>query len=369
MGRGLMRGNGDEQPQKSSCLGNFVCPTTYDCNVTLPSNAPESLSQTQFSLGENRFCLVRGDNYNWCSKDSVDLVLTDPPFNIARDTNFHTYEKNTINSYRFDKDKGWDSHSPEDFRNLLRQWSTEIERVLRPGGSFAIFCADEYVSDLIWSLRDAGLKPRRTITWRKPNAVPINRAHMMMSACEYIVYGVKGKKAVFNADIERGSEPVLDGVERTFVADKAGSVLHLKLLALLDRRQVDPNSEEFSKLLETAFEEARFETARRIAKVYKGTNPARLSIPNLVTFNSASGGRLHPTEKPVPLLEFLVQLLSREGDLVLDPFSGSGSTMAACVNTGRSCLSIEVDDEYFQGSANRIARLVELKSQTQFELR
>ena len=114
------------------------------------------------SVTFNDITLVNDDGYKWLPNNSIDFVLTDPPFNIARDTNFHTYEGNTINSYRFDADKGWDSYSAENFRSLLAEWSLEFHRVLRPGGSFAVFCADEYLSDLITSLRTAGLKPRRT---------------------------------------------------------------------------------------------------------------------------------------------------------------------------------------------------------------
>lgn len=336
--------------------------------MTRQFKAQEKADRVRFSFHDEHFTLVHDDNYTWCSSASIDLVLTDPPFNIARDTNFHTYSKNTINSYRFDKDKGWDSHSPEDFRNLMEEWSTEIERVLRPGGSFAIFCADEYVSDLIWSLRNAGLKPRRTITWRKPNAVPVNRSHMMMSACEYIVYGVKGKNATFNADKQLTPSASLDAVERTFIADKASAVLHMKLLEVMGAGEPKLNSDEFVQLMSSAFQEAQVEATKRIKKVYRDSNLARLSIPNLLTFNSASGNRLHPTEKPVPLLEFLIQLLSKKGDLVLDPFAGSGSTAAACINSGRSCLSIEKDEEYFLGSTRRIRTLIESRSQGQFDL-
>ena len=146
---------------------------------------PNLVGKTHTAQGDIR--LVNDDGFAWLPDQSIDLVLTDPPFNIARDTNFHTYEHNTINSYRFDAEKGWDSYTPDEFKELLKRWALEFERVLRPGGSFAIFCADEYLSDLISALKDAKLKPRRTLTWRKPNAVPVNRKHMMMSACEYIV--------------------------------------------------------------------------------------------------------------------------------------------------------------------------------------
>jgi DNA modification methylase len=114
------------------------------------------------------------DNFEFVAAGTIDLILTDPPFNIARETHFHTYPGNTINSFKFDGDKGWDSNTPDEFRSLLHRWSLEFFRVLKPGGNFAIFCADEYLSDLITALRKSGLKPRRTVTWRKPNAVPVN---------------------------------------------------------------------------------------------------------------------------------------------------------------------------------------------------
>jgi DNA modification methylase len=77
---------------------------------------------------------VHTDNFAWLPAGTIDLVLTDPPFNIAQDTNFHTYENNTINSYRFDEDKGWDTYTPQSFIHLLNDWAGEFARVLRPGG-------------------------------------------------------------------------------------------------------------------------------------------------------------------------------------------------------------------------------------------
>ena len=74
--------------------------------------------------------LVQDDNFSWLPNGSIDLVLTEPPFNIARDTNFHTWERNTINSYRSDADKGWDSYTPDGFRALLNEWAMLFPAVL-----------------------------------------------------------------------------------------------------------------------------------------------------------------------------------------------------------------------------------------------
>lgn len=68
----------------------------------------------------------------------------------------------------------------------------------------------------------------------------------------------------------------------------------------------------------------------------------------------AAGKGLHPTEKPVSLLEYLVKTYTNEGDLVLDNCMGSGSTGVACVNTGRRFIGIELDPGYFEIAEKRI---------------
>lgn len=63
---------------------------------------------------------------------------------------------------------------------------------------------------------------------------------------------------------------------------------------------------------------------------------------------------VHPTQKPVALLEYLVKTYSNAGDMVLDNTMGSGSTGVACVNTGRDFIGIELDDHYFDVAEERI---------------
>ena len=71
--------------------------------------------------------------------------------------------------------------------------------------------------------------------------------------------------------------------------------------------------------------------------------------------NSISGNkRLHPTQKPVKLLEYLIKTYTDEGDTVLDNCMGSGSTGVACLNTNRDFIGIELDSNYFEIAKNRI---------------
>ena len=62
----------------------------------------------------------------------------------------------------------------------------------------------------------------------------------------------------------------------------------------------------------------------------------------------------HPTQKPVALMRHLVELFTVEGDTVLDPFMGSGTTGVACVQTGRNFIGVEIDEGYFNIAKKRI---------------
>ena len=104
-------------------------------------------------------------------------------------------------------------------------------------------------------------------------------------------------------------------------------------------------------------------TAKNNPKKQKGTNNEYASV---VTVNE--GGRyplttleftrprstLHPTQKPVPLLEYLIKTYTNEGETVLDFTMGSGTTGVACVKTKRNFIGIELDEEYFEIAKKRI---------------
>jgi site-specific DNA-methyltransferase (adenine-specific) len=75
---------------------------------------------------------------------------------------------------------------------------------------------------------------------------------------------------------------------------------------------------------------------------------------SVVKFASVSEVGMHPTQKPVDLMEYLVKTYTNEGDTVLDFTMGSGSTGVACVNTNRNFIGIELNKEYFEMASNRI---------------
>ena len=94
-------------------------------------------------------------------------------------------------------------------------------------------------------------------------------------------------------------------------------------------------------------------------KVKKRYDPDKVQPSDVLEFNVVPNrnGKLHPTQKPVELLEWLVKTYSNEGEMVLDNCMGSGSTGVACQNTGRDFIGIELDKKYFEISKNRLEPL------------
>ena len=91
-------------------------------------------------------------------------------------------------------------------------------------------------------------------------------------------------------------------------------------------------------------------------KVKKKYDPDFVQPSDVLEFNVVPNrkGKVHPTQKPVELLEWLIKTYSNENDIVLDNCMGSGSTGVACVNTNRNFIGIELDENYFKIAKERI---------------
>ena len=90
-----------------------------------------------------------------------------------------------------------------------------------------------------------------------------------------------------------------------------------------------------------------------VDKIYTDKYPE-----SILYYSSRSDVRIHPTQKPVALLEYLIKTYTHKGETVLDNCMGSGSTGVACINTNRNFIGIEKDDKYFEIAKKRIADTV-----------
>ena len=84
--------------------------------------------------------------------------------------------------------------------------------------------------------------------------------------------------------------------------------------------------------------------------------PNNKSMPRSVLRFNGAQSKVHPTQKPVALMEYLIRTYTNEGETVLDNTMGSGTTGVACVNTGREFIGIERDDAYFEIAKERIEK-------------
>lgn len=98
-----------------------------------------------------------------------------------------------------------------------------------------------------------------------------------------------------------------------------------------------------------------------IANLRDGTRFVTERFPLNTIFVRRDARKLHPTQKPVALMEYLIRTYTNEGETVLDNTMGSGTTGVACVNTGRAFVGIELDATYFAIAENRIAEALEKK--------
>ena len=87
----------------------------------------------------------------------------------------------------------------------------------------------------------------------------------------------------------------------------------------------------------------------------------------LIKTNNIIGNKLHPTQKPVNLFEFLITNSTNEGELVLDMFMGSGTTAVACINTNRKYIGFEINEEYWITASQRIEDAILERNQIRIE--
>jgi site-specific DNA-methyltransferase (adenine-specific) len=102
----------------------------------------------------------------------------------------------------------------------------------------------------------------------------------------------------------------------------------------------------------------------------KGVNPTRVSHSldrvieyegyprQILEYNNSNSDVAHPTQKPVPLIEYLIKTYTIENDIVLDNCMGSGTTGVACKNINRNFIGIELNDEYFKIAEKRISEII-----------
>jgi site-specific DNA-methyltransferase (adenine-specific) len=241
---------------------------------------------------------------------SVQLAFADPPFNIG-----------------YDYDQYEDLRSPQEYLAWSRRWIAQVRRALCDDGTFWLAIGDDFAAELKLIAQEQGFYPRSWVVW-------------------YYTFGVNCTRKLSRS--------------------------HTHLLYFTCHR------DEFTFLADAP--ENRIPSARQLVYGDKRANPrGRLPddtwllrpqdlagcfaadedtwyFPRVAgTFQERAG--FHGCQMPEQLLGRIVRLCSRPGDLVLDPFSGSGTTAAVAKKLGRRYLACDVSGEYVRQATERLARI------------
>lgn len=237
--------------------------------------------------------------------EQADLLVTDPPYNVNYGSRGKTYQEKASKGleYSCGKDDRTilnDNMDDQSFREFLTDAMAAAEESMRPGAAFYIWHADTEGFNFRAAVKAVGLELKQNLVWVKNTLVLGRQDYQWIH--EPCLYGWKGGAGHYFRDI-RSETTVFD-----------------------DEKPIDELSNKELK---------------ELVRNYRQAMPT-----SIIRENKPSKSEEHPTMKPVKLIARLVANSSRERERVLDIFGGSGTTMIACEQLGRSCYMMELDPHY-----------------------
>ncbi|MGL4635026.1 MAG: site-specific DNA-methyltransferase [Beijerinckiaceae bacterium] len=228
---------------------------------------------------------------------SVDLVFADPPYNLQLEGMLTRPDASVVDAV----DDDWDKFASfADYDAFTRAWLVECRRVLKPQGTLFVIGSYHNIFRVGTALQDIGFWLLNDIVWRKANPMPNFRGRRFTNAHETMIWASRDAKArnyTFN-----------------YEALKAGN------------EDCQVRSDWYMPLC---------------------TGGERLK--------GEDGAKAHPTQKPEALLAKIIMAASHAGDVVLDPFFGTGTTGAVAKKLGRRFIGLERDPTYIMHAEKRIA--------------
>ena len=231
---------------------------------------------------------------------SVDMVFADPPYNLQLGGDLLRPDNSRVDAV----DDDWDKFASfAEYDAFTRAWLTECRRVLKPEGSIWVIGSYHNVFRLGSAIQDLGFWVLNDIVWRKSNPMPNFKGTRFTNAHETLIWAARSreqKRYTFNYDA-----------------------------------------------LKAFNEDTQMRSDWTLALC---TGEERLKDPD--------GKKAHPTQKPEALLHRVLLAATRPGDVVLDPFFGTGTTGAAAKRLGRHFVGIERDEGYAKLAEKRIKAVV-----------
>jgi modification methylase len=227
---------------------------------------------------------------------SVHAIFADPPYNLQLKGDLRRPDHSLVDAVDAEWDRFADFAAYDAF---TRDWLAECRRVLRKDGTIWVIGAYHNVFRLGAALQDLGFWILNDVIWRKANPMPNFRGRRFTNAHETLIWAARGQ-------------------------DSRHRFNYAAMKSLND--EVQMRSDWFIPLC---------------------TGAERL--------RDAAGRKVHPTQKPEALLHRVVLACTAPGEVVLDPFLGSGTTAAVAKRLGRRFLGIERDSDYAAAALARLA--------------
>jgi modification methylase len=262
--------------------------------------APKTVLKTNVIYGGD--CV---EVMNSLPEGSVDLIFADPPYNLQLGGDLQRPDNSRVDGV----DDAWDQF--DDFAaydKFSRAWLTAARRILKDSGSLWVIGSYHNIFRVGTALQDIGYWVLNDVIWRKTNPMPNFRGTRFTNAHETLIWCAKSKEAryTFNYDAMKNLN---EGLQMR---------------------------SDWSLPLCTGAERLK----------------------------GAEGSKLHPTQKPESLLYRIMLAATKTGDVVLDPFFGTGTTGAVAKQMGRSYIGIERDETYIKGARERLKGLKEIEDKT-----
>lgn len=278
--------------------------------------------------------------------ESVHLILSDIPYGISYDE-WDVLHNNT-NSALLGKSpsqekagsvfktrgkplNGWsqaDKNMPKEYYNWCSLWAKDWLRVLKPGASCFIFAGRRMAHRCICAMEDAGFIFKDMIAWEKDTAA----------------YRAQRVSCVFDRRNDIENSKVWEGW-------KIGNLRPLFEPILWFMKPYPQGSTLTDNILE--YEVGAFN--ERILKEQVTLNVGLEVCSNILKVQPQKSDQgLHPTQKAVKLMEILISLATLEGQVVLDPFCGCGTTLVAAKNLNREYIGFEINKKYYDNILKRM---------------
>jgi DNA modification methylase len=259
--------------------------------------------------------------------DSIDLIVTSPPYADSRK-------------------KTYGGPSPDEYVKWFLPRAAEFKRVLKPTGSFVLNIKEKaingerhtYVLQLILKMKSIGWLWVEEYIWCKKNCTPGKWPNRFRDSWERCLHFTKQKK--FSMYQEEVMVPMGDWAKsRLMKKDEDGNLIKKTVEEMGENDQIRYNSE-----VKSGF-------GKRVANWLDRD----LAYPtNVLHLATECGNKKHSAAFPEALPSWFIRLFTREGDVILDPFIGSGTTALAASKLGRHFIGIDMSDEYVAFASNLI---------------